>query len=70
MRSGCPVLHGGKPVGIISSGGYAPTLGVSIGMGYLPVELAQQGTEVEVDVRGRPLPAVVVPRPFYRRAKG
>ena len=70
MRSGCPILHGGEAVGRVSSGGYAPTLGVSIGMGYLPVELAQRGTELEVDVRGRPLSAVVVPRPFYRRAKG
>ena len=69
MRSGCPILHGGEAVGRVSSGGYAPTLSVSIGMGYLPVELAQQGTELEVDVRGRPLAAVVVPRPFYRRKK-
>ena len=69
MRSGCPVLHGGKTVGRVSSGGFSPTLGVSIGMGYLPVELSREGTEVEVDVRGRPLPAVVIPRPFYRRKK-
>ncbi len=69
MRSGCPILHGGKTVGRVSSGGFSPTLGVSIGMGYLPVELSREGTEVEVDVRGRPLPAVVVPRPFYRRRK-
>ncbi len=69
MRSGCPILHGGEAVGRVSSGGFAPTLGVSIGMGYLPVELAQRGTELEVDVRGRPLAAVVVPRPFYRRKK-
>ena len=44
-------------------------LNVSIGMAYLPVELTQKGTELEVDVRGKPLPAVVVPRPFYRRKK-
>jgi len=46
---------------------FSPTLNVSIGMSYLPVELAQEGTEVEVDVRGKPLRAAVVPRPFYRR---
>ncbi len=69
MRSGCPVLHGGKTVARVSSGGFSPMLSVSIGMAYLPVELAQEGTEVEVDVRGKPLPAVVVPRPFYRRRK-
>jgi glycine cleavage system aminomethyltransferase T len=42
----------------------------SIGMGYLPIEVAQEGTELEVDVRGKALAAVVVPRPFYQRAKG
>ena len=69
MRSGHSILHGGRMVGKVSSGGFSPTLNVSIGMGYLPVELAKKGTELEVDVRGRPLPAVVVPRPFYRGRK-
>ena len=44
-------------------------IGVSIGMAYLPVELAQKGTELEVDVRGKPLAVSVVPRPFYRRPR-
>ena len=69
MRAGYVVLHGGKAVGRVTSGGFSPTLNASIGMGYLPVELTQEGTELEVDVRGKRLPAVVVPRPFYRRAK-
>ena len=67
MRSGCPVLHQGKAVASMSSGGFSPTLGTSIGMAYLPVELARAGTELEVDVRGKPLPVIVVRRPFYRR---
>ena len=67
MRAGCPVLHDGKTVASMSSGGFSPTLGTSIGMAYLPVELAKVGTELQVDVRGRPLPAAVVRRPFYRR---
>jgi aminomethyltransferase len=69
MRAGCPLLHGGRPVGRLTSGGFSPTLGVSIGLGYLPPELATAGTEIEVDVRGKPLRAQVVPRPFYRRGK-
>jgi aminomethyltransferase len=36
-------------------------------MAYLPVALAKEGTALEIDVRGKPLPAVVVKRPFYRR---
>ncbi len=68
MRRGQPVLHGGNVVGTVTSGGYSPTLGVSIGMAYLPPELARVGTELAVDVRGRSLPVEVVPRPFYRPA--
>ena len=69
MRAGCSILHGGRTVASMSSGGFSPTLGVSIGMAYLPVELAEKGTELEVDVRGKPLAATVVPRPFYRRPR-
>ncbi len=67
MRAGCPILHGSRTVASMSSGGFSPTLGVSIGMAYLPVELAEKGTELQVDVRGKPLAVAVVPRPFYRR---
>ncbi len=66
MRPGCPVLLSGRPVGKVTSGGFSPTLGVSIGMAFLPSELAGPGTELTVDVRGKPLPVRVVPRPFYK----
>jgi glycine cleavage system T protein (aminomethyltransferase) len=59
----------GEPVGELTSGGPSPTLGVSIGMGYVPPALAVEGSEVLVDVRGRPLRARVVPLPFYRRPR-
>ena len=67
MRSGCAVLHDGEVVGRVTSGGFSPTLGISIGMAYVPSELAGEGTSLVVDVRGRPLPVVVVKRPFYKR---
>jgi aminomethyltransferase len=69
MRAGCRLLHDGRPVGRLTSGGFSPTLGVSIGLGYLPPALAAAGTELDVDVRGKSLRAQVVPRPFYKRAK-
>jgi aminomethyltransferase len=69
MRAGCPLLHDGRPVGRLTSGGFSPTLGASIGLGYLPTELAAVGTELAVDVRGKPLRAQVVQRPFYKRGK-
>jgi len=69
MRAGYVVLHQGKPVAKVTSGGFSPMLNTSIGVAYLPVELAKDGIELEVDVRGKPLAVVVVPRPFYRRPK-
>jgi aminomethyltransferase len=69
IRTGYDILHGGKQVSTVSSGGFSPTLGTSIAMAYLPLALTEEGTHVMVDVRGRPLPAEVVPRPFYRRAR-
>lgn len=67
LRAGYPILSAGQPVGALTSGGPSPTLGTSIGMGYVPVAQGAEGTELQVDVRGRPLTARVVPLPFYRR---
>jgi aminomethyltransferase len=69
MRAHCPILRSGRRVSELTSGGFSPTLEVSIGMAYLPTELASVDTEFEVDVRGRSLPAQVVQRPFYKRPK-
>jgi aminomethyltransferase len=69
MRSHCDIFRSGERVGTITSGGYSPTLGKSIGMGFVPAALAAPGTEVTVDVRGKPLTTRVVPRPFYKRPK-
>jgi aminomethyltransferase len=67
MRPAYPVLHEGEAVGKVTSGGFSPTLGISIGMAYVPSQLATVGTSLSVDVRGRPLPVTVVRRPFYKR---
>ena len=69
MRHGCTVASGGENVGIITSGTFSPTLGVSIGMGFVPPALTAEGTRLDIDVRGRTLPAEVVMRPFYKRQK-
>jgi aminomethyltransferase len=69
MRSHCDIFRQGERVGTITSGGYSPTLGVSIGMGFVPPALAAEGTELTVDVRGKPLAVQVVSRPFYKRPK-
>jgi aminomethyltransferase len=66
IRHGYTLHHGDAVAGEVTSGGFSPTLNTSIGMGYLPRALAKAGTALSVDVRGRPLPVIVVPRPFYR----
>ena len=68
-RHGYAALNDGRPVGRVTSGTHSPTLKKNIGLAYLPVELTAQGTEIQVEIRGRPEPAVVVPTPFYRRPK-
>jgi glycine cleavage system T protein (aminomethyltransferase) len=68
-RHGYSVLLDGKPVGPVTSGSYAPYLQKNIGLCYLPAARAAPGTAVEIDVRGRNVPARVVPTPFYKRSK-
>jgi aminomethyltransferase len=68
-REGCPIVHGGQPVGHVCSGSYAPGLARSIAMGYVAPALQGVGTALEVDIRGTLTPAKVVPLPFYQRAK-
>jgi aminomethyltransferase len=66
-RQGNPVLSGGERVGEVTSGTYAPSLDVGIGMAYLPSRLASPGTEIEIDVRGHLRPGRIEERPLYRR---
>jgi aminomethyltransferase len=68
MRDGYPVLRDGEAVGRVTSGGFSPTLSVSIGMAYVPTELAVEGTRLDVDVRGKTLAVEMVKRPFYKRS--
>jgi aminomethyltransferase len=68
-RHGYPVLVHHQPAGAVTSGTYAPFVQKNIGLCYLPAAHAAVGTEFEIDVRGRPVPARVVPTPFYKRAQ-
>ena len=63
-RTGYPVLSAGKPVGRVTSGGPSPTLSRAIGLAYVPNELAELGSAIEIEVRGRAIPARVVETPF------
>ncbi|HEY7290524.1 MAG TPA: glycine cleavage system aminomethyltransferase GcvT, partial [Vicinamibacterales bacterium] len=68
-RHGYDAYIGDAKVGSVTSGTQTPFVKKAIGMAYLPLAQAAAGTEFDVDVRGRRCRAVVVPMPFYKRAK-
>ena len=68
-RHGQAILHEGQSVGEVTSGGRAPSLNKDIGMGFVPIDLARKGTSIDIDIRGRHVPATVTPMPFYRRPR-
>lgn len=67
-RHGYRVLRGDAEVGEVTSGALSPTLGYPIAMAYVARELAEPGTELSVDIRGRTQPVTVIPMPFYQRS--
>jgi len=58
-----------RRAGSVTSGSPAPFLKKNIGMAYVPVDLANIGGRIEIDVRGKLLGAEIVSLPFYKRAK-
>jgi aminomethyltransferase len=64
-RHGYRIVRDGAPVGQITSGSFAPSLERFIAMGYVRVDLAPVGTELDVEVRGTAQRARVVPTPFH-----
>jgi aminomethyltransferase len=64
-REGTAVLDPvGDPVGTVTSGGFGPTVGAPIAMGYVEARHAAQGTALSLVVRDVPRPAHVAPLPF------
>ena len=63
-REGCTVVNENKAVGTVTSGGFSPSLERPIAMGYVEAALAAPGTTLEIEVRGKRIPATVVPLPF------
>ena len=66
-RQGYDVLSGGEIVGSVCSGTYSPTFEKALGTAYVPPQLAEPGTEIDIQVRKRTVSAKVVELPFYRR---
>ena len=64
-----PGADGAAAVGEVVSGTQSPSLECGIGMGYVPVALAQPGASIEVEIRGRRWTATVVKKPIYQPSK-
>ena len=64
-RAGMAIAGGGE----VTSGTHSPTLDVGIGLGYVPAAASAPGTELSIDVRGRPRRARVVQKPIYRKER-
>ena len=62
-RQGMPIEGGGE----VTSGTHSPMLDIGIGMGYVPASSAAPGTDLVIDVRGKPRRARVVKKPIYRK---
>jgi aminomethyltransferase len=66
-RQGNPIVVDGKRIGEVTSGTMSPSLDVGIGMGYVRADVAEPGTAIEIDVRGKLRPAEIRERPLYSR---
>jgi aminomethyltransferase len=64
-RQGNPIAGGGE----VTSGTMSPSLGVGIGMAYVPAERSTIGSELQIDVRGKMRRAVVKQKPLYRKGQ-
>ena len=57
----------GNVVGIVTSGTQSPSMGIAIGMGYVPTALATPDSEIYIRIRNKDIKAKVVKMPFYKK---
>ncbi len=67
-RNGYPVLYKNQVVGQVTSGSWSPSLNAAIAMAYIPKDLAQPNNSFEIEIRGKQFGAIIVKKPFYRKA--
>ncbi len=67
-RHGMPVVDdAGAAIGEVTWGSHSPMLDVGIGMGYVDAASSKSGTEIVIDVRGKPRHAKIVKKPIYKK---
>ncbi len=64
IREGVELVDQGCLVGVVTSGGFGPTLNAPCAMGYVSADLAHPGTVLQAVVRGKPVPVEIVRTPF------
>jgi aminomethyltransferase len=65
VREGAALVDGeGKAIGVVTSGGFGPTTGVPVAMGYVETSRAQSGTALRAIVRGQSVPIEIAALPF------
>ena len=64
VREGARLFDGNREIGIVTSGGFAPSVGAPIAMGYVPLGSAAPGTALAAEVRGKRIPVTVAAMPF------
>ncbi|MBI3192304.1 MAG: glycine cleavage system protein T, partial [Pedosphaera parvula] len=57
-----------RPIGAAVRGTQSPSLGLGIGMGYVPPEFARPGTPIEIEIRGKRAAACISTKPLYRKS--
>lgn len=74
VREGAKLFDGNTEIGIVTSGGFAPSVGAPIAMGYVPRDHAAPGTAIAAEVRGKRVHCTVAAMPFvphnYVRKQG
>ncbi len=63
-RHGYNVVKNGTKIGVVTSGTVSPMLDKGIGLAYVPVEWSKIGTQIEIEVRNKLLPATIIKPPF------
>lgn len=66
-REGAEVFAGDAKVGVVTSGGFGPSVGAPVAMAYVAAAHAAEGAALEIEVRGKRLAATVVTMPFHQK---
>ncbi len=66
-RQHYPIVIDGDKAGEVTSGTFSPMLEKGIGAGYIPADKSKIGSEINIDIRGKLIPAVIVKPPFYKK---